>query len=1368
MPASSLLLTAIPHGVDADDPLVDNGGGDTMRVLVHLAPRLRTPGTLADHPHWVDWPATLAGVSWTVRFPDLGVPDIPATPVGTAAESARWTAVLPPDTPVDAHAYQGFDHRPLVSYQSTAIIEFLADRWGRVGAISPTDHPYFADLVGDDDGFGAIGFEALWARPTTEETGPQRRARLRAEIAAEINTASDSPADWATPAAGPLPADPEARRDELGRRFLRLARFHNRDRIGVHENDAMPEEPFLPDVHRVLAAVRRHPTLERLLGTVVELVFPAPGATSTSTAVQVLATLPAGIDVVSARTMCTVQPQAFRAVSATPGQTDLVDGYLALGDPSRFAVVTIDPDGGGLKALQFADNLARSRVLVGPDTYEPFSAATPEAYALPSQSSAGLAVVRPGRAQGMAAKLAAVTAINAAAFTGDGTPAGEPTLWAEDLVRGHRFDIRLGGESAWRSLQAQAGSYWFLTGGGPQELPGIEEEAVVVAGATSAGGATPPPDLYLQESLMRWGGWSLAARLPGTSLGPADEVGADPDATQPDPALRFRAALGVAPGSLPRLRYGQSYHVRARAVDLAGSSAALDDDNPAVAESPPVHYLRFDPVPSPVTVLAHPAVVPGEKAETLVVRTDTSAGPAGDDTVTETRRHVVPPRGSVAQAEHHGMFDLADQPGRPLDPGAHAAYASRDAEDLATHPDGVADPDDPQRSKYFPVPHLTIQHLSDPLARAATVRGLPEGSGGTGTRTVVPFAVDDWPNWDSFGLRVTGGPASSWSFDPVQRMLDLIVAPAEDLDLRLSSKPEDDQVSLMGVLSWIRAWREANPSHPSVAGTTMEALVAEAAAGHHWMCTPWRTIRVVHAVRRPLADPDMPEGQLSIARDHGDTHATVQCRPMLLHRRSTSKVDIEATWSEHVDRGPGGPDPTQSTSVRSVPISITIDPRSGEDDEEFVSERHEFGDTRHRLVTYQAVATSAFVEHFRDATAVVVPESAPAQVDARGLVASTVVVTGDDGTELRQGTDGDYTVDEAAGTISRVPTGTLAAGATVDVGFVVPAITTASVPRTRVVPSSARPAAPLLEYVVPTFAHEVGDGGARTRSGRGLRVYLRRPWWSSGDGEQLAVVLWPGAAGGGPLPEDLESHVTQWGFDPVSAWSTSSNPPAPMPPHPTPAHFALSTGTVEGLSLPGAPGTTVDIAPHDVVYDPQRDLWSADITVGFGHGDRTYWPFLRLALARYQPHSLAGVSLSRVVLTDFVQVAPDRTVTVASNRQGHRVVTVTGRTHARNGAVAGPPTVRVTIEATEPDVDDPDLRWQRLVTRAGVPNPVVLQASLQDGNHATWSGEVVVPPTQGPTRLVIEEVERHATTSASSFVPRDTAERVVFLDTIDL
>ena len=41
-------------------------------------------------------------------------------------------------------------------------------------------------------------------------------------------------------------------------------------------------------------------------------------------------------------------------------------------------------------------------------------------------------------------------------------------------------------------------------------------------------------------------------------------------------------------------------------------------------------------------------------------------------------------------------------------------------------------------------------------------------------------------------------------------------------------------------------------------------------------------------------------------------------------------------------------------------------------------------------------------------------------------------------------------------------------------------------------------------YVVPTFKWvESGDGLTRERVGRGLRVYLDRPWYSSGDGELL-------------------------------------------------------------------------------------------------------------------------------------------------------------------------------------------------------------------------------------------------------------------------
>ena len=64
------------------------------------------------------------------------------------------------------------------------------------------------------------------------------------------------------------------------------------------------------------------------------------------------------------------------------------------------------------------------------------------------------------------------------------------------------------------------------------------------------------------------------------------------------------------------------------------------------------------------------------------------------------------------------------------------------------------------------------------------------------------------------------------------------------------------------------------------------------------------------------------------------------------------------------------------------------------------------------------------------------------------------------------------------------------------------------------VPSTARPAAPDVMYVLPTFKWQKEDGPIRrhVRRGNAVRVWLRRPWFSSGDGEQLAVVLRPGVS----------------------------------------------------------------------------------------------------------------------------------------------------------------------------------------------------------------------------------------------------------------
>lgn len=61
--------------------------------------------------------------------------------------------------------------------------------------------------------------------------------------------------------------------------------------------------------------------------------------------------------------------------------------------------------------------------------------------------------------------------------------------------------------------------------------------------------------------------------------------------------------------------------------------------------------------------------------------------------------------------------------------------------------------------------------------------------------------------------------------------------------------------------------------------------------------------------------------------------------------------------------------------------------------------------------------------------------------------------------------------------------------------------------------------------------------------------------------------------------------------------------------------------------MPGdAPGLG---RPHDVTDDPERGLWFCDIEIDTG---AAYWPFVRLALARYQPCSTEGAHLSEVVL----------------------------------------------------------------------------------------------------------------------------------------
>ncbi len=92
--------------------------------------------------------------------------------------------------------------------------------------------------------------------------------------------------------------------------------------------------------------------------------------------------------------------------------------------------------------------------------------------------------------------------------------------------------------------------------------------------------------------------------------------------------------------------------------------------------------------------------------------------------------------------------------------------------------------------------------------------------------------------------------------------------------------------------------------------------------------------------------------------------------------------------------------------------------------------------------------------------------------------------------------------------------------------------------------SSARPAAPKVLYVLPTFGwkeekspiiNEMWNAIERKRIGGGLRVYLERPWYSSGDGELLGIVLFKNPSQ--DIPDKFKPYVTQVGMDPI--WESS-------------------------------------------------------------------------------------------------------------------------------------------------------------------------------------------------------------------------------------
>lgn len=81
--------------------------------------------------------------------------------------------------------------------------------------------------------------------------------------------------------------------------------------------------------------------------------------------------------------------------------------------------------------------------------------------------------------------------------------------------------------------------------------------------------------------------------------------------------------------------------------------------------------------------------------------------------------------------------------------------------------------------------------------------------------------------------------------------------------------------------------------------------------------------------------------------------------------------------------------------------------------------------------------------------------------------------------------------------------------------------------------------------------------------------------------------------------------------------------------------------------LPGESSAKVSVAAYKVLFDEDKQLHYADIPVFIGFA---YSPFVKLALARYQRHSVrdedSDCCLSNIVYSDWMQVLPTRATSV--------------------------------------------------------------------------------------------------------------------------
>lgn len=1238
-----LLWTALPNGF---------GKHGRLRVSAMLSPRLVvTPGPddqLASFPDMLHWASIVRDAQFEIEF---GGTTVTADRV-SEPDDATYSRLFSSKTAIWSRVFEDRRGTNVLSFPVAAVEGDIAEVYGQLAVLADGELPLL-DLMRRR--FLGLG-RALLARsprdlleqirdgaPLDRFDTPDQRLNL-------VDL-------YNTPLAAPethsyLKTGPEDPREDVSWETYR--------NVPLPTADTFQRSV---DFHQIVTGLAQHPLLLRLTGLVADLevdrdAFP-PGPQTAEISVRVSwdslpETAAGGVTILSdvePRTLTVLDGRVFEAASTTPTDPPQVDGFVKLMEHG-YDVSQLDVNGAALKLRQFAVNMFQlppvTAAAPGDETASDPVAAQPERTGTPALRSGGLTLARRRRAAELEGRFARSGALDDALTAGTSI-----LLHQEDLLRGYHVEVLDETAKEWRALGRRDTHYTFVSDHATVESK--DNEGTVRLAASGSADENNADILKLYEGLFTWSGWSLAAPPIGRVVAGDDSV-RDADGGAPE-GLPLEVDHYVHPRSLPSLRFGRRYSFRLRVVDLAGNARRFNArlPSPPRAQTERIMYLRFEPVGAPTIALvgsgatvAFPGA--GEDLATVAIRSlNATEADNAVASLERAARHVVPPLSSQRHAEQHGMLDN----GGRIDPTTYALLVSRDA--------SVAEATHPITGKGYPAAPagFALPFLPDPLALESVIRIYGRTAPESLETIRVPWYPGGaaWPNARPFRLDVfepaSGATAAAPEFDEASGVLHMPLAKADQARVRIGHLVSDEGLTLLGLWRWALA-------RVSTDAAAQARLTDLARDGQHWMLTPWRDIEIVHAVQKPLVVPKIEA--LSILRSPGSTVASLAFETPI-DTRSTEKLDLVGRWLEPIDSlaqtGPrssigGGHRAAELKLERLEAPGVTPAGRRRWTQRGPVS--HDFGDTRYRRVGYKLTATTRFTRFL----------PAPLQDPVR---ADELTVTSDE-----------------------------------TIGFV---------------PNAAPPPAPDVVYVIPTFgwSRSGNDTDERSwRDGGGLRVYLRRPWLVSGYMEMLAVVL--PRAGELSAEPSHSTFVTQWGADP--SWRSAPIHEAAPPPNrfalavtegPIPherldpvipereADLPAEPFPVTGLRLPGVPTMPlVDVAPHLVGWDAERGLWYADIVVDPG---ATYAPFIRLALARYQPISAPGAHLSPVATTEVVQLLPDRLAVLTRTDPLTCHVGVYG-----HGPQHRHPAVEFAVERL-PNAATTDLAWEPLpgVTVENAPPP---------------------------------------------------------------